>query len=166
MRIQGRINTCACPFPPPLGSWSMCWLGDFGLSLCKAHSWSHMQLAHGTCPPRPSGLTPKRLYEFIDAGSRMAKDPCRKEGKLKVFWHLKRLSGKFLMMAMTQGGSLQIFSSSHGSSRRNLRTVTYLVALEVLRDMLANKLILSWQNIIGAHKKKRWRESDGDWGGK
>lgn len=47
------------------------------------------------------------------------------------------------MMAMTQGGPLQIFSSSHGSSRRNLRTVTYLVALEGLRDMLANKLILS-----------------------
>lgn len=103
--------------------------------------------------PGPSGLTPKRLYEFIDAGSRMAKDPFRKEGKLKVFWHLKRLSGKFLMMAMTQGGPLHIFSSSHSSSRRNLRTVTYLVALEGLRDMLANKLILSWQNIIGAHKK-------------
>lgn len=105
--------------------------------------------------PGLSGLTPKRLYEFINAGSRTAKDPCRKEGKLNVFWHLRRLSEKFLMTAMTQGGPLQIFSSFHGSSRRNLRTVTYLVvAWQGLRDMLANELILSWQNIIGAHKKK------------
>ena len=152
MRTQGRINTRACPSAPPLGSWSMCWLGDFGLNPCKAHSWSHMQLAHGMCPPRPQWVDPKRLYEFINAGSRTAKDTCRKEGKLNVFWHLKRLSEKFLMTAMTQGGPLQIFSSFHGSSRRNLRTVTYLVvAWQGLRDMLANELTLSWQNIIRAH---------------
>ena len=77
----------------------------------------------------------------------------RKEGKFKVFGRLKRLSGKFLIRAVTQGGPLQIFSPFHGSSGRNLRTVTYLEGWQGLRDMLAKKFILSWENIVGAHEK-------------
>lgn len=98
-----RIKKEAHPFLSHFGSWSACWLAASGLSPCKASSVPRVRLmsrSRHTPSQGPTGLIPRRFFEFTAVGASAAKDPRRKE------W--RSFFGECLMRAMAQDGPLYV----------------------------------------------------------
>lgn len=165
MRIQGRINTCACPFPPPLGSWSMCWLGDLWAESLVAHSWSHMQLAHGTCPPKPQWDSKKGYTSLL----MQAQGWLRILAEKRASWRYFDISKGFLEnLSWWQWlrWSPPNFQSFPWQLQKELKNSDLFGGLRgPQRYVLANKLILS-DKILLVHIKKVegiwWRLGEGN----